>query len=107
MAVTSGSLLHQDTSILTTKLVCESQKITFLVDPDAATTIMDMEKYRRHFAHIPHKSTRQILKGASGTMLQVVGDIMVKVQRNNSVLELPLILVQNKLERPILGRTWL
>lgn len=69
--------------------------------------LQQLEKYRQYFAHIPDKSTRQSLKGASGTMLQVVGEILIKVQWNNLALVLPLILVQNKFERLIFWRTWL
>lgn len=64
-----------------------------------------MQYYTVHLSHIQFFTFKLVLRGAFGTQLQVVGECMVTVSYNNKSYSLPLVIVQNKLDIPLLGRT--
>lgn len=58
-------------------------------------------------SHLVLSPTKQGLKGVSGNLMKIVGEITVCVIHNNRKEKLNIIVMKNILNKPILGRKWL
>lgn len=94
-------------SALVINLSCEGQTVELVIDTGAASTVADLSFYNQYLNHCKLTISKQILRGASGTKLTIIGECVVQVNFNGKEFHLPIVIINNSLDKHLLGRTWL
>ena len=91
------------------KLTIEGKCLHMDVDTGASISIVSDKIYKQHFAHVPYEACQLKLKTYSGHKLNVMGSANVKVNYENQILVLPIVIVISKGEDmpSLMGRNWL
>ena len=84
----------------------EGKSIKMELDIGAAVSLLPYTIYQSQFNHIPLKMTMARLKTYSGEPLALRGQISVKVKKGETVVQLPLLVVEGQ-GPPLMGRNWL
>ena len=80
--------------------------VQFTLDTAATVSVISEEEYQEKLSHIRLRTTDVKLRGYSGSIIPVRGEIMVKVHYEGQVESLRLIVVSGS-RVPLLGREWL
>ena len=72
----------------------------------AAVSLLPCTIYQKQFKHIPLKMTMARLKTYSGEPLSLRGQILVRVKKGRTEVQLPLLVVESQ-GPPLMGRNWL
>ena len=93
---------------LTVYVKVQGIKIKFEVDSGASVTIIPVKMYKKYFSKISLPPGHYRLNTVNGQKLNVVGQTEVVVSVNDSIEEkLSLIVVNEDIKMPLLGRSWL
>ena len=76
-------------SELTESLEIDGKTIPFIVDTGATVSVMGEEEYLSSLSHLPLRKSSVVLKGYSGQVLKVMGEIMVHFMYDDKEYTLP------------------
>lgn len=79
----------------------------FEVDCGSSVSMVNINAYNKYLKHLPLVYIKYNLRGATSNMLKGKGEIIVQVELAKENNKLPLIIVQDKIVTPVLGRTLL
>lgn len=85
----------------------ENIPIKFEVDSGASVSVLPISLYEKYFYDLQLSPCRYNLKSVNGQKLKLQGQIKVSVCLNKIEKKLQLVIVNDEIKMPLLGRTWL
>lgn len=86
----------------------DNQLVEFELDTGACKTCISVSDYKKYFSKHALKPICYKLNVITGQNVEILGEIVVKVSRNKSTVELPVAVISSGREfAPLLGRNWM
>lgn len=90
------------------EVIVEGKTVKFEVDTGAGVSIINESLYRNCLNHVKLQKCNVKIKTVTGGLVEVIGKCFVNVEfKNNYFKNLPLIIINCNVNKPLLGRDWL